>query len=44
MFGCGPKYFNERLKLERVYKTNALRVANELEKPNTKCLKQFITL
>ena len=22
MFICGPKYFSERLKLERVYKTN----------------------
>ena len=43
MFCCGPKYFNERLKLERVYKTNALRVANELEKPSTNCSKQFIT-
>ena len=21
MFGCGPKYFSERLKLKRVYKT-----------------------
>ena len=21
MFGCGAKYFSERLKLERVYKT-----------------------
>ena len=33
MFGCGPKYFSERfnLKLERVYKTYALRMANELE-------------
>ena len=32
MFGCGPKYFSERfnLKLERVYKTYALRMANEL--------------
>ena len=31
MFGCGPKYFSERfnLKLERVYKTYALRMANE---------------
>ena len=37
MFGCGPKYFSERfnLKSERVYKTFALRMANELEKPNT---------
>ena len=28
MFGCGPKYFSERfnLKLERVYKTYALRM------------------
>ena len=24
MFGCGPKYFCERLKLKRVYKTYAL--------------------
>ena len=42
MFGCGPKYFSERfnLKLERVYKTYALRIANKLEKPNTKCSKQ----
>ena len=46
MFGRGPKYFSERfnLKLESVYKTYALRMANELEKPNTKCSKQFITL
>ena len=46
MFGCGPKYFSERfnLKLEHVYKTFALRMANELEKPNTKCSKQFINL
>ena len=44
MFGCGPKYFSERLKLERVYKTYALRMANELEKSNTKCSKQHITL
>ena len=44
MFGCGPKYFRERLKLERVYKTYALRIANELEKANTKCSKQHITL
>ena len=46
MFSCGPNYFSERfnLKLERVYKTYALRMANELEKPNTKCLKQFISL
>ena len=46
MFGCGPEYFSERfnLKLERVYKTYALRMANELEKPNTKCSKRFITL
>ena len=29
MFGCGPKYFSERLKLERRYKTYALRMANE---------------
>ena len=30
MFGCGPKYFSERfnLKLERVYKTYALRIPN----------------
>ena len=26
MFGCGPKYFSERLKLERVYTTYALRI------------------
>ena len=46
MFGCGPKYFSERvnLKLECVYKTDALRMANELEKSNTKYSKQFITL
>ena len=44
MFGCGPKYFIGRLKLERVYKTYALRTANELVKSNTKCSKQFITL
>ena len=47
MFGCGPKYFSERfnLKLERVYKTYALRlVANELEKSSTKFSKQFINL
>ena len=44
MFGCAPKYFSMRLKLGRVYKTYALRVANELEKSNTKCSKQFITL
>ena len=46
MFSRGPKYFSERfnLKLERVYKTYELRMANELKKPNTKCLKQFITL
>ena len=24
MFGCDPKYFNEHLKLERIYKTYAL--------------------
>ena len=36
MFGCGPKYFSEHLKLERVYKTYALRMANELEKLITK--------
>ena len=31
MFGCGPKYFSGRfnLKLERVYKTYSLRMANE---------------
>ena len=46
MFGCGPKYFSDRfnLKLERVYKTYALKMANELKKSNTKCSKQFITL
>ena len=44
MFGCGPKYFSERLKLERVYKTYPLRMANELEKSNSKCSKQHITL
>ena len=44
MFGCGPKYFSERLQLKRVYKTYALRMANELQKSNTKCSKQFITL
>ena len=38
MFGCGPKYFSEHfnLKLDRVYKTYALRIANELVKSNTK--------
>ena len=41
--GCGPKYFSECLKLERVYKY-ALRMANELHKSNAKCSKQFITL
>ena len=43
MFGCGPKYFSERfnLKLERVYETYALRMANGLEKPNTKCSKKI---
>ena len=44
MFGCGPKYFSGRLKLQRVYKTYALRMANELEKSYTKCLKQHITV
>ena len=46
MFGCGPKYFSKRfnLKLERVYKTYAPRIPIELEKSNTKCSKQFITL
>ena len=44
MFGCGPKYLSERLKLERVYKTYALGMANELGKSNTKCSKQHITL
>ena len=46
MFGCGLRCFNERfdLKLERVYKTYALRIANELEKSSTKCSKQLITL
>ena len=44
MFGCGPKYFSERLKLKRVSKTYALWIANELRKSNTKCSKQFITL
>ena len=44
MFGCGPKYFSERLKLERVYKTYALRMANELHKSSSKCSKQFVTL
>ena len=44
MFGYGPKYISERLKLERVYKTYALQMANELEKSNTKCSKQFLTL
>ena len=39
MFGCGPKYFSEHLKLERVYKTYALQLANELEKSNTKMFK-----
>ena len=31
MFGCGPKYFSERLKLERVYKTYALRMVREVQ-------------
>ena len=46
MFGCDPKYFSERfnLKVERVYKTYALEMANELEKSNTKCSKQHIPL
>ena len=46
MFGCGPKYFSVllNLKLERVYKTYALRIANELHKPNKKCSKLFKTL
>ena len=44
MFSCGPKYFSGRLKLERVYETYALRIANELVKSNTKCSKQFTTL
>ena len=44
MFGCGPKYFSERLKLKRVYKTYAQWIANELHKSSTKCSKQFITL
>ena len=47
MFGCGVKYFSEHfnVKLERVYKTYALRIANEkIEKPNTKFSKQFIAL
>ena len=46
MFGCGPKYFSDRfnLKLEYVYRTYALRMANELEKSDTKYSKQFITL
>ena len=39
MFGCGPKYLSERLKLERVYKTYALRMANELEKSKHKMFK-----
>ena len=44
MFVCGTKYFSEHLKLERVYKTYALRMSNELEKSNTKCSKQHRTL
>ena len=43
MFGCCPKYFSERLKLERVYKY-ALQEANKLHKSNTKCSKQLIIL
>ena len=43
-FVCGPKYFSERLKLEHVYKTYAMQMANKLEKSNTKCSKQHITL
>ena len=41
MFGCGPKYFSQRfnIKLERVYKTYALRIGNELHKPSTKMFK-----
>ena len=36
MFGCGSKYFSERLKLKHVYRY-ALRIANELHKSNAKC-------
>ena len=36
MFGCGLKYFSERLKLECVYKICA---ANELHKSSTKLFK-----
>ena len=32
MFGCGPKYFGERLRLKRVYKTYALWIPNEQHK------------
>ena len=39
VFGCGSKYVSERLKLERVYKTYAVGIANELEKSSTKCSK-----
>ena len=42
MFGCGSKYFSERLKLERVNKY-ALRMANELQRKMLK-KKKNITL
>ena len=45
MFGCGPRYFSERLKFKSVFRNmHVLRMANELHKSNTKCSKQFITL
>ena len=31
MFGCGPKYLREHLKLEHVYKTYAMQMANEFQ-------------
>ena len=39
MFDCGSKYFNERLKLERVYKY-ALRVAKEFYTSPTQNVKK----
>ena len=43
MFYTDLKYFNERLKLECVFKYT-LRMANKIHKSNAKCSKQFITL
>ena len=39
MFGCGSKYFSERLKLECVYKY-ALRMAKEFYKSPTQNVKK----